>query len=453
MKIIDQRLSATGMQCADCENVIEETINALPGIHSVNADFTTESLHIAYDADIISLNTICAAIEKVGYTCGQSTPPPKNGFVKRLAWIISAAAGIALLFQLDSLFDLGVSATDLDQNLDYGLLFVVGVFTSFHCIGMCGGFVIGYTASAARSGHSTWLNHLAYGLGKTLSYSAFGAVFGLLGSAVTFTVGTRSLAAGLAGGFLIIYGLSMTDAFAGLRRFHIRLPKFLAHSLLVRRQKISNPLLIGLLNGLMIACGPLQAMYILAAGTGNPWQGAKMLFVFAVGTLPVMFAFGYLTSLITANTTKKLLKISGFIIMTLGAVMLNRSLLIAGSGWDFNSLMSRASQTIHHRFMTWQHHADVGAHLQQGYQVIYMEVEANRYLPNHFTLRKDIPVKWIINVKTLSTCNKRIVIPSLNKTIDLKPGLQIVELTPTRSGVISWSCSMGMIPGTFVIED
>ena len=103
--------------------------------------------------------------------------------------------------------------------------------------------------------------------------------------------------------------------------------------------------------------------------------------------------------------------------------------------------------------MTWQHHADVGAHLQQGYQVIYMEVETNRYLPNHFTLRKDIPVKWIINVKTLSTCNKRIVIPSLNKTIDLKPGLQIVELTPTRSGVISWSCYMGMIPGTFVIED
>ncbi len=453
MKIIDQQFSVTGMQCADCENIIEETINALPGIESVKADFTTDSLQIEYDADIITLNTICAAIKKAGYTCGKFTAKKTGGLVKRIAVIIFGAAGIMLLFQLDSLFELGLSPTDLNQNLNYGLLFLVGVFTSFHCIGMCGGFVVGYTADAARSGRPVWFNHLAYGLGKTVSYTTFGAIFGLLGSAVTFTLGMRSLAAGLAGGFLIIYGLSMTDTFAGLRRFHIRMPKVLAHFLLVRRKRMSNPLLIGLLNGLMIACGPLQAMYILAAGSGDPWQGAKLLFVFALGTLPVMFAFGYLTSLITVNATKQLLKISGFIIIMLGTIMLNRSMLLAGNGWDFNSLISRASQAIHHRFMTWQHHADVGAHIQQGYQVIYMEVDADGWLPNHFTLRKGIPVKWIIDVKQLTACNRRIIIPSLNMSVDLQPGLQIVELTPTVSGAISWSCHMGMMPGTFIIED
>src|SRR5512134_498499 len=46
-----------------------------------------------------------------------------------------------------------------------------------------------------------------------------------------------------------------------------------------------SPLVIGLLNGLMLGCGPLQAMYIMAAGTGSAQEGATMLFFFGLGTL------------------------------------------------------------------------------------------------------------------------------------------------------------------------
>ena len=453
MKSQHYSLSISGMQCVDCENHIEDAILALPGIIKTEVSFTDETLTLDLDSNVISLKTVCAAIKTAGYDCSEGNTRKSAGLIKRLFLTVLAMAGIYLLFQLDDLIQLDFSLDDIGQTANYSLLFLVGILTSFHCIGMCGSFVISYTMADARAGKTSTLSHWLYGLGKIISYSGFGALFGLIGSGLTFTLGLRSLASAVAGTFLILYGLSMLEAFSGLRRFHIRLPRILNRFLAKRRQSTSNPFVIGLLNGLMIACGPLQAMYIMAAGTGSPLEGAKLLAVFAVGTLPVMTAFGLFASMITANTMRSFIKTSGFIIVLLGAVMLNRSMMITGTGYDANSLLSRISQELKAHFMTWQHdHADAGSHIQEGYQVIYMEAEKAAYIPDEFTLRYDVPVKWIINVKELSNCNKKIIIPSMNRSIELKPGLQIVEFTPEHVGAVSWSCYMGMIPGTFIVK-
>lgn len=446
-------LNLGGMQCADCETAIEEAVTALPGIIRAEADFTNECLELELDGEVISLNTVCAAIKQAGYSCN---PKPKKTVKKGVRWqpVAAGLLGIAVLLLLERYVGFEDALAQIGENADYGLLFLIGVFTSFHCIGMCGGFVLGYTVAGSRQGRASLGQHLRYGLGKLLSYTAFGALFGWLGGAISFTDTARSLVLMAAGVFLLIYGLGMLEAFHGLRRFQIRLPRGLAHALAVQRRHTSKPFAIGLLNGLMIACGPLQAMYILAAGTGSPAKGASLLAMFALGTLPVMFAFGYLANVVTANTTRGFMKASSLIIVVLGMVMLNRGLLLSGSGLDAHSLWSRAVLATKAQFMTWQHsHADAVAHIQEGYQVIYTEVEARAYIPGEYRLRNHVPVKWVINVKQLSTCNRQIIVPDLALTIDLKPGLQLVEFTPRQAGVISWSCYMGMIPGTFVVEE
>ena len=86
-------------------------------------------------------------------------------------------------------------------------------------------------------------------------------------------------------------------------------------------------------------------------------------------------------------------------------------------------------------------------------QLIFMDVLKNSFSPNKFTLRKGVPVKWTINVKELDDCNKVIVIPEYDLDIKLQPGVQVIEFTPPESGVIPWSCWMGMIPGTFVVDN
>jgi plastocyanin domain-containing protein len=48
-----------------------------------------------------------------------------------------------------------------------------------------------------------------------------------------------------------------------------------------------------------------------------------------------------------------------------------------------------------------------------------MTADENGYTPNGLYVQKNMPVKWIIDGKSLNACNGTIIIPSLNKQIYL----------------------------------
>lgn len=196
----------------------------------------------------------------------------------RLGKVMLLVAGIYFLLNFSSFLSGNFSAPSSHEPLSFALLFIAGTFTGFHCAGMCGSLVIGYTVRAANKGGAKYLTHLYYGVGKTLSYTVIGGIFGALGSVVTFTPFMRGVAGLLAGVFLLLFGLSSLRLLPVSRDLQFRAPPFLMKHLGGLLRRASSPFVIGLLNGLMIICGPLQAMYILAAGTGSPVEGAKMLF-------------------------------------------------------------------------------------------------------------------------------------------------------------------------------
>ena len=81
-----------------------------------------------------------------------------------------------------------------------------------------------------------------------------------------------------------------------------------------------------------------------------------------------------------------------------------------------------------------------------------MNVDVAGYGPNQFVLKKDIPVRWVIEGRHLTECNRILVVPEYGLTVHLKEGKQVIEFTPRKEGVIPWSCSMGILPGTFRVE-
>jgi len=364
---------------------------------------------------------------------------------KKIAAIIVALSGIAFILWLDSWFMNHTDMPKIGADMSYGLLLLIGFLTSFHCVGMCGPLILGYTAKTAANGNKTHHPHLLYGIGKTLSYTSIGAMFGAFGSIIAFTPYTQGAVGVAAGIFLFLFGLHMLNVFPALNHFQFKPPAFLTRFISKEYRKHGNPFVIGLLNGLMIICGPLQAMYVMAAGTGNWLQGAATLFFFGIGTLPLLMGFGFLTSMLSANLTPKLLKASGLIVMALGVIMLNRGLAVTGTGVDFNTMVARVSQQL----------APTVAQSPScdTEQIIKMDVLKASYSPNKFTLRKGVLVKWQIDVKEFNECNKEIVIPQYDMKIELKKGLQTVEFTPKEVGVIPWSCWMGMIPGTFIVVE
>ncbi|MGV8150399.1 MAG: cupredoxin domain-containing protein [Candidatus Woesearchaeota archaeon] len=86
-------------------------------------------------------------------------------------------------------------------------------------------------------------------------------------------------------------------------------------------------------------------------------------------------------------------------------------------------------------------------------QEINMEVSASGYSPNIFTLKKGVPVKWNIDVKQLTGCNEELILNDYGLDINLKQGLNQIEFTPDKTGVIRWSCGMNMLQGSFLITE
>jgi sulfite exporter TauE/SafE/copper chaperone CopZ len=437
-----------GMQCPGCETVIEEAVGPLEGVEKVAADYARETVEVRFDPAKTKMPEIFRAIEAKGYQCvlGKRPPSVRQVIGKWLLLLFALAGAWAILRWGPQLAE-RLHLPELSREMGYGLLFLFGFLTGFHCIGMCGGFVLAYAArDAAQGKHSYVFSHLSYALGKTLSYTVIGGFFGLLGSAVAFTPFLRGLAAIVVGLFLVLFGLNMLRLLPHFRWLGFRMPSLLTRLLREEIKRHSTPFALGLLNGLMIACGPLQAMYLLAAGTGSPLEGAKLLLVFGAGTLPVPLVFWMLASLMSKQATTWILQASGMVVIAFGLVMMNRGLAVTGSGFDAKSLgaivsthvRSLAEKVLHER----------GA----AYQVIRMEVTKEGYRPDTFVLKKGVPVRWIIVGKELTDCNKVIIVPELGLQFELKQGEQVIEFTPPKDGIIAWSCWMGMIRGTFLVQ-
>ena len=65
-----------------------------------------------------------------------------------------------------------------------------------------------------------------------------------------------------------------------------------------------------------------------------------------------------------------------------------------------------------------------------------------------------MPLKWTIVAEegTLNGCNNEIIIPSYGKQQKLELGENIIELTPTQAGTITYTCWMGMISSTITVK-
>jgi plastocyanin domain-containing protein/copper chaperone CopZ len=90
--------------------------------------------------------------------------------------------------------------------------------------------------------------------------------------------------------------------------------------------------------------------------------------------------------------------------------------------------------------------------VEDGVQIVRMTADGAGYTPNGLYIQKNVPVKWIIDGKSLNSCNGQIIIPSLDIERTLKPGENIIEFTP-KDEDINFSCGMGMIRGIFKVVD
>jgi uncharacterized protein len=452
---ITTKLFVVNMTCVNCENTIERALTDRAGIESVTASYSNGTVIVTYDPDQIELEQIEKIIEEHDY---QVKRQPDSRAEKEagkgaemttyLPNIVGAVIIIVTLYMLFNRFGLTnifYSFPIAKEGMGYGMLFIIGLLTSVHCVAMCGGICISQCASKKNDATSK-ANKLAalrpsllYNTGRVISYTMIGGIVGAVGSVVSFSGTMKGIVQILTGLFMIIMGLNMMNLFPWLRKLNPRMPKIFAKKIYAQRQS-NSPFYIGLLNGLM-PCGPLQAMQLYALSTGSPIKGAISMFLFSVGTVPLMFAFGALSSLLSKKFTSKMMSVSAVLVLVLGIFMFSSGASL--SGISLPTLPSTTSQAKEASIAT----------LQDGIQTVTTGLSSGRYEP--IIVQKGIPVKWIIQAETgdINGCNNSIIVPKFNIQKDLKIGDNIIEFTPTESGKVPFSCWMGMIRSQITVVD
>lgn len=248
-----------------------------------------------------------------------------------LAEILRAYGDIDLLSVLDQLYH-AEYRPELLAGSSMGIVFAFGFFTSFHCVGMCGGLMLSQISpqpsgetDLASGTFAWWGPSLAYNGGRMVTNVIIGGFAGGAGQFITLSTESRSIIPLVSGTVMLVMGLDLLVGIPVIKRareaVYSSVPRVVLEKLFGRTA--GGPFYMGVLTGLM-PCAPLLAAQIFALGTGNAAQGAVAMFFFTLGTTPVLFGLGIFTTRLTRNHLA-ILKASGVLILLLGLLMIGQA--------------------------------------------------------------------------------------------------------------------------------
>lgn len=500
MGVINKRIRIGGMTCVSCQNRIARKLKNTAGVKNAAVSYSAGFADITYDADVVALKDIKAIIEKLGYeVLPEGEKPEVNG--KRLVGLLVLVISLYVLLRQFGILNLLAPSRLADTKMGYGMLFVIGLVTSVHCIAMCGGINLSQCIPGTENGNennsrlAVLRPALLYNLGRVLSYTAIGFLLGLLGGLLGggSEAGLPTLFQGIikmiAGALMVVMGLNMLGIFPWLRRFRVRMPKSLAVRLGRKKAESRRPLIVGLLNGLM-PCGPLQSMQIVALASGSSLTGALAMLMFSLGTVPLMLGLGSLVAVLGKKFSRRVMSVGAVLVVVLGLAMLSQGgslsgLLLPDQLLALVVMLSVVGAVVSIPFerslyravgiaavivvmlgggIVWERLSElVGlreavmaaeeAEVTDGVQVINSTLAAGRY-PN-ITVQAGIPVRWVIDAPegSVNGCNYRMLLQEYGIVYELTEGENVIEFTPTKAGTIQYTCWMGMIRGNIFVTD
>ncbi len=187
---------------------------------------------------------------------------------------------------------------------------LMGVFSSLHCIGMCGSIIGSLTFSLSpeiRQNKKRLLPFIfSYNAGRITSYGIAGATVGLLEVLITFPLGEAHGHRLLQ----ILSALIMTGAglyiagwfprFAYIEKLGVHFWKKIEPygRKLIPVKDCKHAYLFGMVWG-WLPCGLVYAALALTVASGSVLQSALTMIAFGLGTLPAVMGVGVMISVLT----------------------------------------------------------------------------------------------------------------------------------------------------------
>lgn len=191
-----------------------------------------------------------------------------------------------------------------------------------HCVFMCGGFVLAYSAKLAKKTKNEFIIHsFCYHFFRVLAYVLLGLVAGFVGSVVSFSPVAGGFIKFVVGMFLVILGFGLIFRGEILKfiendkiwtKFLQKPTKFAMSS-----SSLGGFCLLGFLNG-FLPCGVVYTFLSIAIIAKSAFYGALIMFVFGICTMPVMIGISFGAKMSFEKFSKFSLYISGALIIAYG---------------------------------------------------------------------------------------------------------------------------------------
>lgn len=222
----------------------------------------------------------------------------------------------------------------------YGTAFALGIFSSLHCIGMCGPIALA-TPVIRKNFFTELLSRLLYNAGRAASYITIGLVAGSIGSIFYFG-GIQQWVSIISGIVILLWVLipktnpenwKVISELSFIRSIKNKI------GILFKNKSYSSIFFIGILNG-FLPCGMVY-MAVIGALTATTFiEGGLYMLFFALGTWPLMFILTSTWQMIDQKFRSKTRKLLPYLVGVIGIMLIVRG---AGLGIPYFSPVLKAN--------------------------------------------------------------------------------------------------------------
>ncbi len=204
---------------------------------------------------------------------------------------------------------------------------IFGLLGSFHCVGMCG--PIAFMLPVNRTNSIKKVAQISvYHLGRLLAYSLMGLFFGMVGKSL-YIFGIQQQLSIVIGIVMIIAVLIPYSTFS---TYNLSKPLFKIISKVksglgqaMHKKTADTFLTIGFLNG-FLPCGLVYMAIFGAMATGNVLQGSLYMFLFGLGTIPLMTTAIYLGKFLNLKLRQRIRQAVPVFVVIIGILFILRGL-------------------------------------------------------------------------------------------------------------------------------
>lgn len=199
--------------------------------------------------------------------------------------------------------------------------FTLGLLSSTHCVGMCGGIMGALSMAIPASAQKRrWQILLSYNIGRIGSYAVMGLLLGFFAGFFSSWGGVFWLRV-FAGLLLIAMGLYLADWWRGLIYLE-RLGKYFWVYLqplgkaLMPVTSLSKAFLLGMIWG-WLPCGLVYSALAYAMVQAEPLAAGGVMLAFGLGTLPAVLFMGFAAQYLSAFLQRRQVRIGLALIIIL----------------------------------------------------------------------------------------------------------------------------------------